>query len=92
VPIDGYLKLAGSFCRAPVALVQQRVELRFSRDEVWICHRGTEVARYRRSYEPGTWLPAPTPRPAPPPPPAPAELPAIRVAPPELAPYAALVR
>ena len=38
------------------------------------------------------WLPAPIPRPGPPPPPAPAILPAISVAPPELAPYAELMR
>jgi transposase len=91
VPIDGYLKHAGSFYRAPPELVHQRVELRFSRDEVWICHRGAEVARYGRSYESGTWLPAPVMRPAPAPPPAPAILPEIRIAPPELAPYAELV-
>ena len=92
VPVDGYLKHAGSFYRAPLDLVHQRVGLRFSRDEVWIVHRGTEVARYPRSYHPGTWLPAPVMRPAPPPPPAPAILPAIRIAPPELAPYAELSR
>ena len=92
VPIDGYLKHAGSFYRAPLELVHQRVELRFSRDEVWICHRGAEVARYGRSYAPGTWLPAPVMRPAPPPPPAPAILPPIRITPPELGPYAELCR
>jgi transposase len=92
VPIDGYLKLAGSFYRAPTELVHQRVELRFSRDEVWIVSRGAEVARYPRSYAPGTWLPAPVMRPAPPPPPAPADLPAMAVAAPELAPYAELGR
>jgi hypothetical protein len=92
VPIDGYLKLAGSFYRAPPELVHQRVSLHFSRDQVWICHRGAEVARYGRSYQPGTWLPAPLMRPAPPPPPAPAELPGIVITPPELAPYAELVR
>jgi hypothetical protein len=92
VPIDGYLKLAGSFYRAPPELVHQRVALRFSRDEVWICHRGAEVARYGRSYQPGTWLPAPVMRPAPPPPPVPADLPAIAVAAPELAAYAELWR
>jgi transposase len=92
VPIDGYLKHQGSFYRAPVDLVHQRVELRFSRDAVWICHRGVEVARYLRSYEPGTWLPAPIPRPAPAPPPAPARLPEIAIAPPELAAYAELCR
>ena len=50
VPLDGYLKLAGSFYRAPEALVHQRVELRFDRDRVWIEHRGQTVARYPRSY------------------------------------------
>jgi len=92
VPIDGYLKHAGCFYRAPLALCHQRVDLRYSRDEVWICHRGREVARYRRSYEPGTWAPAPTLRPEPPAPPRPAILPEIAVAPPELAAYAELAR
>jgi hypothetical protein len=40
VPLDGYLKLAGNFYRAPLGLVHQRVELRFDRDRVWVCHRG----------------------------------------------------
>ena len=92
VPIDGYLKHAGSFYRAPTELVHQRVELRFDRDQIWICHRGAEVARYPRSYRPGTWLPAPIPRPLPPPPPAPAILAPLTVAPPELAAYAELGR
>jgi transposase len=92
VPIDGYLKHAGSFYRAPPKLVHQRVALRFSRDEVWIESRGAEVARYRRSYEPGSWLPAPVMRPERPAPPRPAILPRIAVAPPELAAYAELVR
>ena len=51
VPLDGYLKHGGSFYRAPERLVHQRVELRFDRDQVWIAHRGAEVARYPRSYE-----------------------------------------
>ena len=34
VPIDGYLKHAGSFYRAPTDLVHQRVELRWDRDQV----------------------------------------------------------
>ena len=59
VPIDGYLKHGGCFYRAPERLVHQRVELRFDRDQVWIVHRGQEVARYRRSYEQGVWLPPP---------------------------------
>jgi hypothetical protein len=90
VPIDGYLKLGGSFYRAPTELVHQRVELRFDRDQVWIVHRGREVARYARSYEPGVWLPPPRLRPEPPAPrPAPA-LDRPRVAVPELADYALL--
>jgi hypothetical protein len=66
VPLDGYLKLAGSFYRAPEALVHQRVELRWDRDGVWIEHRGQTVARYPRSYLPGRWQPAPRMRPEPP--------------------------
>ncbi len=64
--MDGYLKHNGSFYRTPEALVHQRVELRFDRDCVWIEHRGETVARYARSYEPGTWPPAPRMRPEPP--------------------------
>jgi transposase len=92
VPLDGYLKHAGCFYRAPTDLVHQRVQLRFSRDQVWIVHRGAEVARYGRSYEPGLWLPSPIPRPRPTPAPGPALLPEIAIAPPELAAYAELVR
>lgn len=66
VPLDGYLKHAGSFYRAPEALVHQRVELRFDRDSVWIEYRGETVARYERSYQPATWQPAPRMRPEPP--------------------------
>jgi transposase len=66
VPLDGYLKHAGSFYRAPEALIHQRVELRFDRDTVWIEHRGQTVARYVRSYVAGTWQPAPRLRPEPP--------------------------
>ena len=66
VPLDGYLKHAGSFYRAPETLVHQRVELRFDRDEVWIEHRGETVARYPRSYVAATWQPAPRMRPEPP--------------------------
>jgi hypothetical protein len=69
--------------------VQQRVELRFDRDQVWICHRGLEVARYERSYEQGVWLPPPIARPEPPAPPL-LTLPPLVVAPPELADYAEL--
>jgi transposase len=66
VPLDGYLKHAGSFYRAPEALVHQRVELRFDRDEVWIERHGEPVVRYPRSYVAGTWQPAPRMRPEPP--------------------------
>jgi hypothetical protein len=66
VPLDGYHAHAGSFYRAPEALVHQRVELRFDRDEVWIEHRGEVAARYARSYVAGTWQPAPRLRPEPP--------------------------
>jgi transposase len=83
VPLDGYLKHAASFYRAPEALVHQRVELRFDRDWVWIEHRGQTVARYARSYVAGTWQPAPRMRPEPPPP-----LPAVPIAVPEIVPPA----
>jgi len=53
---------------------------------------GAEVARYRRSYEAGTWLPAPVARPAPVPVPPPAVIGEIAVAAPELWPYAELCR
>lgn len=92
VPLDGYLRFRQSFYRAPEALVHERVELRADRDTVWIAHRGEEVARYLRSYEPGTWLPEPRLRPEPPPPPPPAQLVVPDVVPPELADYAALLR
>ena len=91
VPIDGYLRHGGCFYRAPQRLVHERVELSFDRDHVWISHRGSEVARYRRSYEQGVWLPPPIPRPEPPQQAAPpVTLPRIAVAPPELADYAEL--
>jgi hypothetical protein len=90
VPLDGYLRYRQSFYRAPEALVHQRVELKADRDTVWICHRGSEVARYPRSYEPGSWLPAPRLRPEPPPPVTPMEIVFPEVAPPELRDYAAL--
>jgi transposase len=90
VPLDGYLRYRQSFYRAPEALVHQRVTLNAERDTVWIESRGEQVARYLRSYEPGSWLPAPRMRPEPPPAPAPAELVAPEIAPPELADYAAL--
>ena len=90
VPLDGYLRYRGSFYRAPEALVHQRACLRADRDWVWICHHGVEVARYPRSYEPGTWSPPPRLRPEPPPAPLPAEIAMPAVCPPELADYAAL--
>ena len=89
VPIDGYLRHGGCFYRAPERLVHERVELCFDRDQVWISHRGAEVARYRRSYEQGVWSPPPIMRAEPPGAP-PLVLPRITVAPPELADYAEL--
>ncbi len=89
VPIDGYLRHGRCFYRAPERLVHERVELGFDRDQVWIVHRGQEVARYPRSYEQGLWLPPPIMRPEPPAL-APLVLPALTVAPPELADYAEL--
>jgi transposase len=83
VPLDGYLKHAGSFYCAPVSFVHQRVELRFDRDQVWIEHRGQVVARYPRSYQAGVWQPAPQMRPEPP-----TAAPLIPVAAPETVPPA----
>jgi transposase len=90
VPLDGYLKLGGCFYRAPEPLVHQRVELRFDRERVWICHRGETVARYIRSYDRGRWFPPPRLRPEPPPPVALVAPRAPAVAAPELADYAEL--
>jgi transposase len=89
VPIDGYLRHGRCFYRAPERLVHERVELRFDRDQVWILHRGVEVARYPRSYEQGVWLPPPIMRTEPPVAP-PRVLPRLTAAPPELADYAEL--
>jgi hypothetical protein len=90
VPLDGYLKHAGSFYRAPEALVHQRVELRLDRDEVWIEHRGQTVARYARSYVAGTWQPAPRMRPEPPPAAPVVAITVPEIVPPALAEYAEL--
>ncbi len=90
VPLDGYLRQGRCFYRAPERLVHERVELRFDRDQVWILHHGAEVARYRRSYEQGVWLPPPIMRAEPPPLPPPVVLPRLTVTPPELADYAEL--
>jgi transposase len=90
VPIDGYLRHGRCFYRAPERLVHERVELRFDRDQVWVCHRGDEVARYTRSYEQGVWLPPPIMRGEPPTLTPPSALPRIVVASPELADYAEL--
>jgi transposase len=90
VPLDGYLRHGGCFYRAPARLVHERVELRFDRDQVWIIHRGGEVARYPRSYQQGVWLPPPIVRPEPPAAAAPHELPPLTITPPELADYAEL--
>jgi transposase len=90
VPLDGYLKHAGSFYRAPAALVHQRVELRFDRDRVWIEHRGATVARYPRSYTPGRWQPPPRMRREPPPSAPVAAIAVPAVVPPALSEYAEL--
>jgi transposase len=90
VPIDGYLRHGSCFYRAPERLVHERVELCFDRDQVWISHRGVEVARYQRSYRQGVWLPPPIMRREPPQATPPIVLPQITVAPPELADYAEL--
>jgi transposase len=90
VPIDGYLRHGGCFYRAPERLVHERVGVRFDRDQVWIVHRGVEVARYRRSYEQGVWLPPPVMRPEPPAVRPTLVLPPLTVTPPELADYAEL--
>jgi len=90
VPVDGYLRHGRCFYRAPERLVHERVELRFDRDQVWIVHRGVEVAHYPRSYEQGVWLPPPIMRAEPLLTPAPLVLPQLAVAPPELADYAQL--
>jgi hypothetical protein len=76
--------------RAPETLIHQRVELNAGREEVWISHRGVEVARYPRSYEPGSLQPPARMRPEPAPVPKPLQITIPHTAPPELAEYAAL--
>ena len=90
VPLDGYLRYRGAFYRAPETLVHQRVTLRADRDSVWITRGGVEVARYPRSYQPGSWSPEPRMRPEPPPAQAAAVIAVPEVCPPELADYAVL--
>jgi transposase len=90
VPTDGYLRHGACFYRAPIELVHQRVELHASRDQVWVCWHGEQVARYPRSYRPGLWIPEPRMRPEPPPPATPALINAARIDAPELADYAEL--
>ncbi len=90
VPTDGYLRYGGCFYRAPVELIHQRVELHASRDRVWVCWRGHEVAAYPRSYKPGLWLPEPRMRPEPPTPRPVQAIAASVVQAPELADYAEL--
>jgi transposase len=90
VGLDGYLRHGGNFYRAPLALVHQRVELRFDRDDVWIRHGGETVASYARSYEQGQWFPPPRMRPEPPAAPPTRQLVVPTIAPPELADYAEL--
>jgi hypothetical protein len=57
VPRDGYVRHGASFYRVPSGLVNQRVELHASRDEIWVLTGGLRVAGYARSYRPGKWLP-----------------------------------
>ena len=90
VPLDGYLKHAGSFYRAPEALVHQRVELRWDRDHVWVEHRGRTVVRYPRCYMPGRWQPPPRMRPEPPEVAPMIAISAPEIVPPALADYAEL--
>ena len=90
VPADGYLKFGRCFYRAPEALIQQRVDLRWDRDRVWIDHHGHTVAAYPRSYELGIWQPAPRLRPEPPPVAELIPLPGPQVVPPALSDYAEL--
>jgi hypothetical protein len=90
VPTNGYLRHGACFYRAPIELVHQRVELHASRDQVWVCWRGQQVARYRRCYRPGLWIPEPRMRPEPPPPPTPALITTARIDAPELSDYAEL--
>ena len=89
VPSDGYLRHGACFYRAPLELVQQRVQLHASRDQVWIAWRGERVREYERCYRPGHWIPEPRMRPEPPPVPTP--VPILALAPAvELSDYAEL--
>jgi transposase len=90
VPADGYLKFGRSFYRAPENLIHQRVELRWSRDHVWIEHHGRTVGGYARTYEHGQWLPAPRMRPEPPPLATPIPIAGPEIVPLSLADYAEL--
>lgn len=90
VPLDGYLKLGGNFYRAPIALVHQRLELRFDRDHVWIRHGGVDVVGYPRSYDRGQWFPPPQLRREPPAPTPVGRLTVPSIVPPELTDYAEL--
>jgi transposase len=90
VPLDGYLKHAASFYRAPERLIHQRVELRWDRDRVWIEHRGEIVAAYERGYIAGSWQPQPTMRPEPPAPAPRIPIAGPPIVPPALSDYAEL--
>jgi Mu transposase, C-terminal domain len=90
VPIDGYLKFGRCFYGVPESLVQQRVELRWDRDRVWVEHGGHRVADYERSYEQGIWIPPPRMRREPPPVATLIPIAGPQVVPPSLSDYAEL--
>ena len=90
VPPDGYLRHGACFYRAPVELVHQRVELHASRDAVWICWRGQQVAATRGPIAPACWIPEPRMRPEPPPLSGAVAIAVSRIDVPELADYAQL--
>jgi hypothetical protein len=52
-----------AFTRAGQRLIHQRVPLWADRDHACTTHRRQRIARYRRSYETGSWHPAPRLRP-----------------------------